>query len=73
MVCPSALPSFRLLRFLGIVSLVFSKFWYGARNPYEVVRDRARFFGKKLFAPKIGKMDQEWVKKGFEFIGKLGH
>ena len=23
--------------FLGIVSLVFSKFWHGARNPYEAV------------------------------------
>ena len=31
-------PSFRLFgRFLGIVSLVFSEFWHGARNSYEVV------------------------------------
>ena len=25
--------------FLGFVSLVFSKLWHGARNPYEVVRN----------------------------------
>ena len=38
--------SFRLSgRFLGIVSLVFSKFWHPARNPYEVVRDRGGFSG----------------------------
>ena len=58
-VCPSFCPSFRLCgRFLGIASLVFSKFWHGARNPYEVVRDRAEFSRKNFFAPRIGKMDQ---------------
>ena len=41
--CSSVLPSIRLSgRFLWIVSLPFSKFWHGARNPYEVVRDRAK-------------------------------
>ena len=45
--------------FLGIVSLVFSKFWHDARNSYEVVRDRAGFSGKYFFAPKIGKIDQK--------------
>ena len=48
--------------FLGIVSLVFSKFWYGARNPIEVVNDRVGFSRKKIFAPKIGKMDKKWSK-----------
>ena len=48
----SVLPPFRLSGcFLGIVSLVFSRFWHGARNPDEVVRDRAGFFGKKFFDP----------------------
>ena len=42
-VCLSVLPSVLLSRhFLGNVSLVFSKFWHGARNPCEVVSDRAR-------------------------------
>ena len=41
--------------FLGIVSLVFSKFWDGSRNPYEVVRDRAGFLRKRLLPPKLGK------------------
>ena len=36
----SVLPSVLLsLHFLGIVSIVFSEFWQGARNPYEVVYD----------------------------------
>ena len=61
-VCPSFHPSFHLSGcFLGIVSLVFSKFWHDARNPYEVVCD-SQIFQKKHFAQKIGKMGQ---KQGF--------
>ena len=30
--------------FLGIVSLIFSRFWHGARIPREVFRDRGKFF-----------------------------
>ena len=42
---PSVLPSVLLSRhFLGIVSLVFSEIWHGARNSYEVVHDRAGFY-----------------------------
>ena len=49
----SVLPSVLLSRrFLGIVSLVFSEFWHGARNPYEVVCD-SRIFWKKVFCPQI--------------------
>lgn len=56
----SVLPSVLLsLHFLGIVSIVFSEFWQGARNPYEVVYDRARFFIKTLLPQKLGK----WVTK----------
>ena len=58
-ICPSFCWSGR---FLGMVSLVFSKFWHDARNPYEVVRDRAGFSRKKNFVPKFGKMGQ---KQGF--------
>ena len=60
-VCPSFCP-FVLLsgHFLGLVSLVLSKFWHGARNPYEVLRDRARFSGKSFSPPKMGK----WTKNG---------
>ena len=50
---PSVLPSGH---FLGIVSLIFSKFGHSARNPYKVVCDRTRFSVKNVFAPKIGKM-----------------
>ena len=32
--------------FIGIGSLVFSKFWNGFRNRYEIVRGRAVFFEK---------------------------
>ena len=49
-------------RFLRIVLLFFSEFWRVARNPYEVVRDRNGFSGKKFFAQKFGKMDQKWAK-----------
>ena len=47
--------------FLRILSLVFSKFWLGARNQYEVVLDRVGFSGKK-FTSKIGKMDQKCAR-----------
>ena len=30
--------------------------------PSFVVRDRARFFEKNIFAQRIGKIDQKWVK-----------
>ena len=43
--------------FLGIVSLVFSEIWHGARNLYEVVRDRAIFSEKNFFLP------QHWEKE----------
>ena len=43
-------------RCFGIVSLVFSKFWHGARNPFEVMHD------SKIFHKRIGKMGQ---KQGF--------
>ena len=55
---PSVLPSVLSRHFLGIVSLVFSDIWHSARNPCEVVRDRARF-SRKCFenwgnGPKMG-------------------
>ena len=41
---------------------------------YEVVGDRAEFYEKKFFAPKIGKMDQKWAKNRLlGFIEKFGH
>ena len=67
----SVLPSVRLSgRFLGIVSLVFSKFWHDARNPYEVVHD-SQIFQENFFYP------QNWEngpKTGFfEYIEKNCH
>ena len=58
-VCLSFSPSFRLSgQFLGIVSLIFSKFWHGARIPCEVVHDSAGFLGKFFLPQKLGK----WAK-----------
>ena len=54
-----------LWSFLGIASLVFSEIWKVARNSYEVVHDRARFSGKKFFAPKLRKKAQNGPKTGF--------
>ena len=65
--CPSVL-LFILLSvfpsgcFLGIISLDISKFWHGARNPYEVVCDTARISRKFFFAPNIRKMGQKWAR-----------
>ena len=64
-VCPLS------VRFLGIVSLVFCEFWYGVRNAYEVVYDRASFSGNVLFVSKIGKMDQKWGKNSFWICWKI--
>ena len=52
-VLPFFRPSFRLARrLLGIVSLFLSKFWHGARNPFEVMHGRAGFSRKMFFCPK---------------------
>ena len=52
--CPSFGLSFPLSRhFLGIVSLVFSKFWHDARNPYEVTCGRGRFPRKTILCMLI--------------------
>ena len=63
-VCLSFCPSALLSRcFLG--SLLFSKFWHGARNLYQVVHDRARFSWKKIFPQKLGKWTKNGPKTGF--------
>ena len=74
-VCPSFRPSFRLSgRFLGIVSLVFSKFWHDARNSCEVVRDTTGFSRKKFFPQKLGKWAKNGSKTGsFKYIEKFCH
>ena len=66
-ICPSFRPSFRLFgRFLWIVSLAFSKFRHGTKNPNEVVRDRAEFSKKILFYPKNWKNGPKmYQKQGF--------
>ena len=62
-------PSFRLpMYFLGNVILVFSKFWLGARNPCEVVYNRAGFSGKK----KIYLPPPSLPKKKLENGPKMG-
>ena len=42
-----------------ICSLVFSETQHGIRSPCLVVCDRARFFLKNVFTPKVGKMGQK--------------
>ena len=71
-VCPSFRPSFCWSgSFLEIASLVFSKFWHGARNLYEVVPDKAGFSGEKKFCHQNWenrlKMGQ---KQGFLYLLK---
>ena len=52
-VLPFFRPSFRLARrLLGIVSLFLSKFWHGARNPFEVMHVRVGFSRKMFFCPQ---------------------
>ena len=68
---PSVLQS---RRFLGILSLVFSEFRHGARNPYEVVHDRAGFSGKSFLPQNLGKWTKNWPKIGlFGFIERIDH
>ena len=44
--------------FLGIGSIVFSKFWDGARNPNNFVHDRTIFLEKLLLLQTRGKRDK---------------
>ena len=59
--------------FLGIVSLVFSKFWHGARNLYEILFDRAGFSGKIFLSRKLENGPRMGQNRLFEFIEKFGH
>ena len=73
----SILPSFRLFFcpgvFLELHHQFFSKFWHGARNPYEVVHDRARF-SKMFFCPQNWENGPKRAKTGFfEFIKNFCH
>ena len=54
-------------RFRGIVSLVFSKFLHGTRNPYEIGMTEPDF-SERFFAPKIGKMDHKWARNRVVWI-----
>ena len=48
-------------------------YWHGARNLYDVVRERAGS-GKNILPPKLGKWTKNGPKTGFfEFIEKFGH
>ena len=55
--------------FLGIWILVFSKFWHGVKNQFEVVHDKAGFFFKIVyFALKTGKMCPKLAKNRLFWI-----
>ena len=51
--------------FLGIGSSVFSKFWHGIKNPYEVMLDKAGFSEKN--GENTSKIEF------FELIETFGH
>ena len=57
---PSVFPSFRR-KFSWDWLIIFSETQHSVRGPCLVVRDRAGFFLKNLFAPKMGKMGQKQV------------
>ena len=59
--------------FLGIVSLIFSKFWHSARVPCEVVCDRVGFSKKKNCHQNWENRAKMGLKRFFQFIGNLGH
>ena len=82
-VCPSVLPSVCLPillsfrpsvsgHFFKIVSLTFSKFWHGTRDPYKVVRD-SWIFQENFFCPKNWENGLKMTQKQvfFKFIGKF--
>ena len=52
------LPILLSSHFHGIGSLIFSKFCYGVRNSYKVVRDRVRYL-KQIFFALNGKIGQK--------------
>ena len=57
-----------------IYSTFYLLFFHGAGNPYEVVRDRARFCRKICLPPKLGKWTRNRPKARFlEFIKTFGH
>ena len=61
--------------FLGIGSLDLFDIMYGARDLYEVVRDRAGVFGKNFF---LHQKSEKWAKdrpkiEFFEFKEKYEH
>ena len=59
--------------YLGIESLGFSEFRHGARNPYQVMHNRARFFGKTFLPQNLRKWANMRPKIGFfEFKEKFG-
>ena len=50
---------------IGIVLLVFSKFWHGARNLYQDVCGRARFFWKKILPQNWKNEPRKGQKQAF--------
>ena len=65
-------PSFRPYVFASVCPSVFlelhhyfSEFWHGAKNSFEVKRDRARFSRKTFLPEKLGKWSKNGPKQGF--------
>ena len=52
-------------RFVGILSLIFSKFWHGETNMKLCVTEG--FSWKRIFAPKFGTLTKYGSKTDFEF------
>ena len=54
-------PSFGSEVFMELALSFFLRTQYGVRGPCDVMYDRARFFEKNCFTPKMGKIDQAQV------------
>ena len=54
-------PSFCSEVFMELALSFFLRTQYGVRGPCDVMYDRARFFEKNCFTPKMGKIDQAQV------------
>ena len=65
-ICPSVFPDFRLSgRFLGIVSLVFSKFWDMLETHMKLCMTEPYFLEKIFLPSKLEKWTKNGSKNGF--------
>ena len=59
---PSILSVFSSVWVFSWNCIIFSKFWHHARNPFEVLHDRAKFSRKFFLLQKDREVDKKWAK-----------